>query len=148
MARLDHLALPFFDDRHRALAGELDRWCGEQLQDVDHRDPDRACRALVAALGGAGFFCHCVPAEFGGAREEMDWRWAEELLENQQVLEGRVTGYNKGGLLVQMRNVRGFIPASQMDNTRREFPLGASPDERCGRTTDQTGCSAVGRTPR
>jgi small subunit ribosomal protein S1 len=64
------------------------------------------------------------------AKEELDWRWAEELLESQEVLEGKVTGFNKGGLLVQMRNVRGFIPASQLDNTRREFAPGLSPDER------------------
>jgi len=74
VARLDHLALPFFDDRHRALAADLDRWCGQQLQGVDHRDLDRACRSLVAALGEAGFLRHCVPAAHGGASEALDSR--------------------------------------------------------------------------
>lgn len=64
------------------------------------------------------------------AEEEMDWRWAEELLDTQDVFEGSISGYNKGGLLVQMRRVRGFIPASQLDNVRRQINYGATPDER------------------
>ena len=64
------------------------------------------------------------------AEEEMDWRWVEELLETQDVFEGEITGFNKGGLLVQMRRVRGFVPASQLDNIRRDIRSGSSPDER------------------
>ena len=52
MDRLDHLALPFFDDGHRALADELDDWAAQHLVGIDHHDTDRACRALVRALGG------------------------------------------------------------------------------------------------
>lgn len=72
------------------------------------------------------------------AEEEMDWRWAEELLETQGILEGRISGYNKGGLLVQMRNVRGFVPASQLDNIRREIAYGATPDERWAHMVGET----------
>ena len=64
------------------------------------------------------------------AEEEMDWRWAEELLDTQEILEGEISGYNKGGLLVQMRRVRGFVPASQLDNIRRDIRAGSSPDDR------------------
>ena len=64
------------------------------------------------------------------AEEEMDWRWAEELLDTQEILEGEIGGYNKGGLLVQMRRVRGFVPASQLDNIRRDIRAGSSPDDR------------------
>ncbi|HSM20667.1 MAG TPA: acyl-CoA dehydrogenase family protein [Rubrivivax sp.] len=72
--RLAHLALPFFDDRHRALAGELDGWAARHLVGIAHHDTDRACRALVRALGEAGFLRHCVPAAFGGASEALDSR--------------------------------------------------------------------------
>ncbi|HLL17201.1 MAG TPA: acyl-CoA dehydrogenase family protein, partial [Rubrivivax sp.] len=67
--RLAHLELPFFDDRHRALAGELDRWGAGALQQVDHHDTDNACRSLVRQLGSAGFLRHCVPGAYtqGGA---------------------------------------------------------------------------------
>ncbi|MEP6145785.1 MAG: acyl-CoA dehydrogenase family protein, partial [Nisaea sp.] len=44
---------PFFEDRHRELAGVLEDWCGEFLP-VDHSDVDEACRALVRALGDGG----------------------------------------------------------------------------------------------
>lgn len=63
-SRLQHLALPFFDDRHRALAAELDGWAAAQLAAVDHHDTDAACRRLVRALGEAGFLRHCVPVAF------------------------------------------------------------------------------------
>jgi acyl-CoA dehydrogenase len=72
--RLQHLALPFFDDRHRALAAELDGWAAAQLAAVDHRDTDAACRRLVRLLGEAGLLRHCVPSTFGGASEALDSR--------------------------------------------------------------------------
>jgi acyl-CoA dehydrogenase len=74
LARLDHLALPFFDDGHRALAGELDGWAAQHLVGIDHHDTDGACRALVRALGEAGFLRHCVPAAHGGASAALDSR--------------------------------------------------------------------------
>lgn len=72
--RLDHLALPFFDDTHRALAAEVDAWAASHLTDLDHHDTDAACRALVRALGSAGLLRHCVPKAHGGASEALDSR--------------------------------------------------------------------------
>jgi len=46
---------PFFEDRHRALAAELEDWAETRLRDVDHSAVDQTCRALVSALGKAGF---------------------------------------------------------------------------------------------
>jgi acyl-CoA dehydrogenase len=63
-ARTAHLALPFFDERHRTLAAALDGWAAQHLQAVEHHDNDAACRALVRALGAAGWLRHCVPAAF------------------------------------------------------------------------------------
>jgi acyl-CoA dehydrogenase len=48
---------PFFEDRHRALAAELEAWATAHLP-VDHTDVDAACKALVAELGAAGFLRH------------------------------------------------------------------------------------------
>ncbi|MEP3114581.1 acyl-CoA dehydrogenase family protein [Nisaea sp.] len=53
MADTSFLSWPFFEDRHRELAGVLEDWCGEFLP-VDHSDVDEACRALVRALGDGG----------------------------------------------------------------------------------------------
>ncbi len=48
------------------------------------------------------------------AQQEQDWRQADELLKSQDVFEGVVTGYNRGGVIVQVGRVRGFVPASQL----------------------------------
>ncbi|TPN89633.1 acyl-CoA dehydrogenase [Mesorhizobium sp. CU2] len=45
---------PFFEDRHRQLAENLDAWCARNLP-VDHHDVDAACRDLVAKLGRDGW---------------------------------------------------------------------------------------------
>lgn len=49
---------PFFEDRHRDLAGALDDWAGRELGAVDHADTDAACRDLVARLGAGGWLTH------------------------------------------------------------------------------------------
>ena len=48
---------PFFEDRHRELAEDLEAWCGVHLP-VDHGDVDAACRGLVAELGRGGWLRH------------------------------------------------------------------------------------------
>ncbi|TMV13323.1 acyl-CoA dehydrogenase family protein [Arenibacterium halophilum] len=57
MADRTFLDWPFFEDRHRALAAELETWATDALP-VDHGDVDAACRRLVAALGKGGFLRH------------------------------------------------------------------------------------------
>ncbi len=57
MPDLSYLSWPFFEDRHRDLAARLENWCAARLP-VDHGDTDAACRALVRALGEAGFLRH------------------------------------------------------------------------------------------
>lgn len=71
----DDLAWPFFDERHRALARELDAWCAAHLH-VDHgADVDAACRSLVRALGDAGWLRHAVAGTaHGGAADAIDTR--------------------------------------------------------------------------
>ncbi len=43
-----------------------------------------------------------------------DWAEAEDLSAKQEVFEGTVAGYNKGGLIVKVGKIRGFVPASQL----------------------------------
>ena len=50
----DWLDWPFFEDRHRRLADELERWCAGNL-DEPGEDVDSYCRSLVRKLGEAGF---------------------------------------------------------------------------------------------
>jgi acyl-CoA dehydrogenase len=96
--RLDHLALPFFDDSHRALASELDGWSAQHLVGIDHHDTDRACRALVRALGEAGFLRHCVPAAYSqGAADGRGGR-ASAALDSRALVVCRETLARHDGL--------------------------------------------------
>ena len=67
MADTSFLTWPFFEDRHRALAADLDAWATKNLAAIDHSDTDNACRALVAALGKGGYLEHAAvdPASDG-----------------------------------------------------------------------------------
>ena len=60
MANKSFLTWPFFTDRHRALAEELERWCEKNLP-ADHGDVDAACRDLVQRLGRGGWLSHSAP---------------------------------------------------------------------------------------
>ncbi|MBW4963100.1 acyl-CoA dehydrogenase family protein [Sulfitobacter sp. CW3] len=55
MSDRSFLDWPFFEDRHRALADDLDAWAAGALAGVDHNDTDAACRSLVAMLGAGGW---------------------------------------------------------------------------------------------
>ncbi|NVM89067.1 acyl-CoA dehydrogenase [Variovorax sp. SG517] len=67
-----HLALPFFDDAHRALADGLLPWA--DAQQVDEHDDRAACRDWVQRLGAGGWLRYCVPGSSGGALERLDSR--------------------------------------------------------------------------
>ena len=60
MADQSFLTWPFFTDRHRALAEDLERWCEKNLP-ADHGDVDAACRDLVQRLGRDGWLTHSAP---------------------------------------------------------------------------------------
>ncbi|MCA9979682.1 MAG: S1 RNA-binding domain-containing protein [Anaerolineales bacterium] len=47
-----------------------------------------------------------------------DWIKAQELLENGEITEAEVVGYNRGGALVEFGRLRGFIPLSQLSDFR------------------------------
>lgn len=44
------------------------------------------------------------------------WQQAKEIMEADSVISLPVTGFNKGGLLVQWQGLQGFVPASQLIN--------------------------------
>lgn len=48
------------------------------------------------------------------ARQEQRWRRLEDAHQNHEVLEAPVVNYNKGGLLVDLDGIRGFVPSSQV----------------------------------
>ncbi len=50
------------------------------------------------------------------ALAEKDWERAEELMATQDIFEGQVDSFNRGGVIVRIGQVRGFVPASQLSS--------------------------------
>jgi alkylation response protein AidB-like acyl-CoA dehydrogenase len=75
MADRSYLDWPFFEDRHRKLAIDLDAWAREHISQDTHTDVDGHCRELVAALGEGGWLSHAVAGSaYGGTGEVLDTR--------------------------------------------------------------------------
>jgi small subunit ribosomal protein S1 len=53
----------------------------------------------------------------------VDWEEMQQIMDSDSVIELTVTGYNRGGLLVEWRTLRGFVPASQL----LDFPATPNP---------------------
>lgn len=71
----DFLDWPFFEERHRTLARELDAWAAREVRGLPHGDVDTQCRNLVRALGQAGWLRHAVAGTaHGGAADVIDTR--------------------------------------------------------------------------
>jgi small subunit ribosomal protein S1 len=60
------------------------------------------------------------------AIQEKDWLVAQQLMDNNEILEATVSGHNNGGLEVIFGKLRGFVPASHIST----LPRGVSPEER------------------
>lgn len=70
-----YLEWPFLEPRHRELARELDAWALEHLDEAHDADVDAACRALVRALGDAGWLRYAVGGTaWGGRFDAIDTR--------------------------------------------------------------------------
>jgi acyl-CoA dehydrogenase len=66
---------PFFEDRHRTLAEELEVWTEREVAEPGSgEDLDDACRSLVRRLGAGGWLRHVAPSAYGGERERIDAR--------------------------------------------------------------------------
>ncbi|HEY1017164.1 MAG TPA: 30S ribosomal protein S1, partial [Herpetosiphonaceae bacterium] len=53
------------------------------------------------------------------ARQEKSWRNLQTFHESGEVIRAQVVNYNKGGLLVNLDGVRGFVPSSQVSSVSR-----------------------------
>jgi small subunit ribosomal protein S1 len=71
-----------------------------------------------------------VVLSYTRAQEQKGWAEVEKMLEDNATYEGRVDGFNKGGIIVPVYGLRGFIPASQLSISRRMAVTGDTPDQR------------------
>jgi len=60
------------------------------------------------------------------ARQNEDWKHAEEIMNSEEAWRGQVTDANKGGLIMPFGHLRGFIPASHVV----DLPRGLNEDDR------------------
>jgi small subunit ribosomal protein S1 len=49
---------------------------------------------------------------------QQDWLRAQEMLESGDTCEAKVTGMNRGGIIVEFGRLRGFVPNSQLNAVR------------------------------
>ena len=74
MSDKSYLDWPFFEEGHRQLQAELERWIAENVT-AHHGDTDGACRDLVARLGKAGWLRYTVGGkDCGGQFDAIDTR--------------------------------------------------------------------------
>jgi acyl-CoA dehydrogenase len=70
-----HLDWPFFEARHKTLAGDVELWAGANLNEDHGTDVDDACRKLVRELGDAGWLKYAVGGTaYGGHPATIDTR--------------------------------------------------------------------------
>jgi len=70
------------------------------------------------------------------AQMETDWRDAERLLKSGEAFEAQVAGFNKGGLIVRVGKVRGFVPIAQLDNVPQRKAEAPAPTEEGAASND------------
>ena len=51
---------------------------------------------------------------------EQGWRYLEKAMDSGEVIEGSITGFNRGGSIVEVEGVQGFVPMSQLVSISRE----------------------------
>ncbi|MBI5964891.1 MAG: S1 RNA-binding domain-containing protein [Chloroflexi bacterium] len=71
-----------------------------------------------------------VVLSFKRAQEEMSWENVEKMIADETVIDTKIIGFNKGGLIVAIGNLRGFVPSSQISASRRAQSTGDTPEQR------------------
>jgi small subunit ribosomal protein S1 len=87
------------------------------LDDDERRQLSVGDQVLVFVVQPENQDGHAV-VSIDRARQEKSWRILQEQYEAGEVISAEVVNYNKGGLLVNLDGVRGFVPASQVTEIR------------------------------
>ena len=53
---------------------------------------------------------------------EQSWRLLEKKLEASEGVEGKIVGFNRGGAIVEVEGIQGFVPMSQLVSVSRTRP--------------------------
>ena len=75
MADSSFLDWPFFEERHRKLAKDLESWASAHLASSHDANIDEACRQLVRELGSGGWLKYAIGGiAYGAAADNIDTR--------------------------------------------------------------------------
>ncbi len=99
--------------KSEAIARDLDRLDDEEQEGV--KVGSRILAAIVRPRTRDG---HII-VSLARAQMEKDWREVDRVFKDKEAFESTVAGYNKGGLIVHIGRLRGFIPGSQLSNERQ-----------------------------
>ena len=69
------------------------------------------------------------------ARQNVDWKRAEELMNSETIWAGEIADTNRGGVIVGFGHLRGFVPASHVI----DLPRGLKEEERLERLQEMIG---------
>lgn len=64
------------------------------------------------------------------AQEQISWDDVEKLITDAVVIETKIIGFNKGGLIAAVEGLRGFLPSSQIGALRRSQIAGETPEQK------------------
>jgi small subunit ribosomal protein S1 len=109
---------------------------GESAPDVpppEVIERTHADKRMAAAVPGADAGARSAPTT--NDEWEQAWQTTQETFARGDVFEAPVTGYNRGGLLVKMGPLNGFVPASQLAG----LPRGLTEEERLEELSRRTG---------
>ena len=71
-----------------------------------------------------------VVLSFKRAQEQMSWENVEKMIADEVIIDSKIIGFNKGGLIVAVGSLRGFVPSSQFSANRRSQSTGDTPEQR------------------
>lgn len=83
----------------------------------------------ISSLAGASITAIVVRPESGDnpailsvdrAVGEKGWQTLQKAMESGEVIEGKIAGFNRGGSIVEVEGVQGFVPMSQLVSVPRE----------------------------
>src|SRR5665647_2379136 len=143
MPPLAHLAWPFFGEEHRQFGPALADWANKEVgRHIDHANVDQSCRALVRALGDAGWLKAVVPKAYGGLTEKLDVRTicaAREILSWHDSLADFAFAMQGLGMAVISRHSRSRNPKRGPTSARWRRPRPKMGRRTCALTASRPG---------
>ncbi len=81
------------------------------------------------------------------ARGEEGWRDIQKLMDQDEPVEGVIAGFNRGGCILEVANVQGFVPMSQLITISRDlFKQESSEPGGANVSEDTIGKDLIGKT--